>query len=110
MSEDGVSPVIGVILMVAITVILSAVIAAFYFGLEGTVESDDLVKEIHNITVTEVRGEYLWSGLRWYRCSTCVGIVAGDNVTAIVLPYREWAWSYEILEVLAVTGGDHDHV
>src|SRR3972149_60908 len=34
--EDAVSPVIGVILMVAITVILAAVIAAFVFGLGGT--------------------------------------------------------------------------
>ena len=35
--EKGVSPVIGVILMVAITVILAAVIASFVFGLTGTV-------------------------------------------------------------------------
>ncbi len=34
--EEAVSPVIGVILMVAITVILAAVIAAFVFGLGGT--------------------------------------------------------------------------
>ena len=33
--EDAVSPVIGVILMVAITVILAAVIAAFVFGMGG---------------------------------------------------------------------------
>jgi flagellin-like protein len=32
---DAVSPVIGVILMVAITVILAAVIAAFVFGMAG---------------------------------------------------------------------------
>lgn len=32
-TEDAVSPVIGVILMVAITVILAAVIAAFVFGM-----------------------------------------------------------------------------
>lgn len=32
-NEEGVSPVIGVILMVAITVILAAVIASFVFGL-----------------------------------------------------------------------------
>ncbi len=37
-SEEAVSPVIGVILMVAITVILAAVIAAFVFGLGGTTE------------------------------------------------------------------------
>jgi len=37
--EDAVSPVIGVILMVAITVILAAVIAAFVFGMAGNVSS-----------------------------------------------------------------------
>jgi flagellin-like protein len=31
-NEDGVSPVIGVILMVAITVILASIVAAFLFG------------------------------------------------------------------------------
>ncbi len=36
--NEGISPVIGVILMVAITVILAAVIAAFVFG-EGPVEN-----------------------------------------------------------------------
>jgi flagellin-like protein len=35
--EDAVSPVIGVILMVAVTVILAAVIAAFVFGMAGSV-------------------------------------------------------------------------
>jgi flagellin-like protein len=35
--KDAVSPVIGVILMVAITVILAAVIAAFVFGMAGSV-------------------------------------------------------------------------
>ncbi|CAD7776403.1 Archaeal Type IV pilin, N-terminal [Candidatus Methanoperedenaceae archaeon GB50] len=33
MNEEAVSPVIGVILMVAITVILAAVIASFVFGM-----------------------------------------------------------------------------
>ncbi|MDI9645264.1 MAG: type IV pilin N-terminal domain-containing protein [Archaeoglobales archaeon] len=37
MDEKGVSPVIGVILMVAITVILAAVIASFVFGFGSTV-------------------------------------------------------------------------
>jgi flagellin-like protein len=37
--EEAVSPVIGVILMVAITVILAAVIAVFVFGLAGDLES-----------------------------------------------------------------------
>jgi flagellin-like protein len=47
-TEDAVSPVIGVILMVAITVILAAVIAAFVFGLAGTTGSSKNV----GLTVT----------------------------------------------------------
>ncbi|MEM0503892.1 MAG: type IV pilin N-terminal domain-containing protein, partial [Archaeoglobaceae archaeon] len=46
MDEKGVSPVIGVILMVAITVILAAVIASFVFGLSGT------VKKTYNVMIT----------------------------------------------------------
>ncbi|WP_346866047.1 type IV pilin N-terminal domain-containing protein, partial [Methanocalculus sp. MSAO_Arc2] len=40
---DAVSPVIGVILMVAIVVILAAIIAAFVFGMVGTVEGTKVV-------------------------------------------------------------------
>jgi flagellin-like protein len=42
-NEEAVSPVIGVILMVAITVILAAVIAAFVFGMAGNVKSTKVV-------------------------------------------------------------------
>ena len=41
--EDAVSPVIGVILMVAITVILAAVIASFVFGMAGSVQKTKAV-------------------------------------------------------------------
>ena len=41
-SEEAVSPVIGVILMVAITVILAAVIAAFVFGITPPAAAPDL--------------------------------------------------------------------
>ena len=41
--EEAVSPVIGVILMVAITVILAAVIAAFVFGMGSTLQKQYLV-------------------------------------------------------------------
>lgn len=37
-NDSGVSPVIGVILMVAITVILAAVMAAFVFGFSGNID------------------------------------------------------------------------
>jgi len=42
-NEEAVSPVIGVILMVAITVILAAVIAAFVFGMAGNVSKSKVV-------------------------------------------------------------------
>ncbi len=41
--EEAVSPVIGVILMVAITVILAAVIAAFVFGMAGNISKTKIV-------------------------------------------------------------------
>lgn len=41
--EEAVSPVIGVILMVAITVILAAVIATFVFGMAGDIQSTKTV-------------------------------------------------------------------
>jgi len=46
-NEDAVSPVIGVILMVAITVILAAVIAAFVFGMTG-----DMPGSMKNVIMT----------------------------------------------------------
>ena len=42
-NEEAVSPVIGVILMVAITVILAAVIAAFVFGMSGNIQTNKQV-------------------------------------------------------------------
>jgi len=46
-NEDAVSPVIGVILMVAITVILAAVIAAFVFGMSENIPEN---KEVYVTT------------------------------------------------------------
>ena len=42
-NDEAVSPVIGVILMVAITVILAAVIAAFVFGMSGQITKTKIV-------------------------------------------------------------------
>ena len=62
--DRGVSPVIGVILMVAITVILAAVIAAFVLGLGDTNESAPTVTWDYeydesggNLTVTNTGGD-----------------------------------------------------
>ena len=42
-NEEAVSPVIGVILMVAVTVILAALIAAFVFNMAGSMQSSKTV-------------------------------------------------------------------
>lgn len=48
-NDKAVSPVIGVILMIAITVILAAVIAAFIFGMAGDITSG------HTVAVTALK-------------------------------------------------------
>jgi archaeal type IV pilus assembly protein PilA len=48
-NDEAVSPVIGVILMVAITVILAAVIASFVFGMAGNISKTKVVA----VTVTK---------------------------------------------------------
>lgn len=61
--EGAVSPVIGVILMVAITVILAAVIAAFVFGMAGNVSKTKIVSftvvksAADSITITNMGGQ-----------------------------------------------------
>ena len=42
-NEEAVSPVIGVILMVAVTVILAGIIAAFVFNMAGSMQSSKTV-------------------------------------------------------------------
>ena len=72
-NEEAVSPVIGVILMVAITVILAAVIAAFVFGMTGNVQTTK------NVAVT-----------------------VGQNANNIVLTYQGGA-DADTLDYLKVT-------
>lgn len=57
--DDALSPVIGVILMVAITVILAAVIAAFVFGVSGNIKRVGDHTTL-NETITVV--DKVWSG------------------------------------------------
>lgn len=60
-NEEAVSPVIGVILMVAITVILAAVIAAFVFGLAGTTSTTKNVGLIAGLNASNY-GIITWQG------------------------------------------------
>jgi len=70
-NEDAVSPVIGVILMVAITVILAAVIAAFVFGLGGSqqaaptasiVASNNPDTQVYDLKIQHKGGDMLKGG------------------------------------------------
>ena len=58
-SDGAVAPVIGVILMVAITVILAAVVAAFAFGMSGNaLREGDYSPPNETITIVDK----IWSG------------------------------------------------
>jgi len=97
-NEEAVSPVIGVILMVAITVILAAVIAAFVFGMAGNIQKTHIVsvtgqRSSTGITVTNNGGQDVTSlsyanvtvpgtaGLTCsnYTASTNTNLAAGAN-------------------------------
>ena len=54
-NDSAVSPVIGVLLMVAITVILAAIIAAFVFGMAGTIQQSHVVA----ITMSQPDGTHI---------------------------------------------------
>jgi archaeal type IV pilus assembly protein PilA len=57
--EDAVSPVVGVMLMLVVTLIIAAVVSGFAGGLiKGTKESPDLTMEVHIVNT----GTYLGSG------------------------------------------------
>lgn len=102
LTEDrAVSPVIGVILMVAITVILAAVIGTFVLGLGQNVQSTpqatfsfDFDTSVPNVTVTHNGGDRLSQGDNtndvrivaedgsskdWINSSTGGSIAAGDS-------------------------------
>ena len=57
-NDDAVSPVIGVILMVAITVILAAVIAAFVFGMAGNIQKTKIIAATAQSSGTDIYVTY----------------------------------------------------
>ena len=61
-NDDAVSPVIGTILMVSVTVILAAIIAAFVFGMVSDVKSTKVVAitsahQGNNLILTNMGGQ-----------------------------------------------------
>ncbi|MFW6017675.1 MAG: type IV pilin [Halapricum sp.] len=97
--DDAVSPVIGVILMVAITVILAAVIATFVLGLGESVSStapqanfqtdyDDPDLTISHTGGDEIDGDNLYltdvdskDRYEWQADGDVTTVTAGDSVT-----------------------------
>lgn len=92
-NDEAVSPVIGVILMVAITVILAAVIAAFVFGMAGNVSKTKVVSVTAqragatSIQLTNMGGQDVGAltgtiAITGDLTSTTLGTAVGNTATA----------------------------
>ena len=114
-NDEAVSPVIGVILMVAITVILAAVNAAFVFGMSGNITKTKIVAvtaqqpDVNHITVTYQGGQDAGSFT-----SGNVTVTPG-NTTACSLTYSPSPQlTTEVGSTVTVTGAgcfnNKDHV
>ena len=80
-NDDAVSPVIGVILMVAITVILAAVIAAYVFGMGSNVSKQYMVGAvISQISDSQIDITYLGGGDASYVDYITVMIMTSDGI------------------------------
>jgi len=86
-NDEAVSPVIGVILMVAITVILAAVIAAFVFGMSGNISKTKTVavttQKVDSNTITIINnGGQDGNSLRFMNVTTApdpIGTAVGGT-------------------------------
>jgi archaeal type IV pilus assembly protein PilA len=81
-NEEAVSPVIGVILMVAITVILAAVIAAFVFGMSGNINKTKVVA----VTVQQPSSDKIvvtYNGGQDSGSLTTIHVVINDGATTV---------------------------
>ena len=109
-SEDAVSPVIGVILMVAITVILAAVIAAFVFGMAGNVSKTRSIavtatKQGTNISVTNNGGPDIQD-----LSSFNVSMIPGNGSTTPVNPAGLTTVVGSTVKFKAGQGTEKDHI
>ncbi|RXE55397.1 hypothetical protein ABH15_11660 [Methanoculleus taiwanensis] len=120
-NEDAVSPVIGVILMVAITVILAAVIAAFVFGMAGSVDTQKNVaigvKQVatNNLQVTVQGGQDL-PELQYLKVTidggTAIYTIDGQSTLEATTAVKVVTSSLSVGEVFTAAGlsDSNDHV
>ena len=109
-NDEAVSPVIGVILMVAITVILAAVIAAFVFGMAGNVAKTKNVAATAqvvgaNIVITYQGGPD--SGLLATTGNPIVGAVYNNAGTAQTVPAFPAAATLKVGDSVTVAKTDN---
>lgn len=91
--EDAVSPVIGVILMVAITVILAAVIAAFVIPMASNVETTKSVAATAKQVGSEIIVTYQ-GGQDDFRIGNITATVDGANSSTITDPSVGTSWTF----------------
>ena len=81
--EEAVSPVIGVILMVAITVILAAVIAAFVFGMGSSLKKNYIVaataSQVGNDIIVTYQGGPDHAAVKWFNITTVVSATTNTS-------------------------------
>jgi len=113
-NEEAVSPVIGVILMVAITVILAAVIAAFVFGMSGSIQKTKTVAataqqtDANTIVLTYQGGQ---------DSQTCVGIywtssaAAGSESSTVLMGYTSAQTALTVGQTATIAASSQkDHI
>lgn len=103
--EEAVSPVIGVILMVAITVILAAVIAAFVFGMGSSLKKNYVVaataSQVGTDIVVTYQGGPDHAALTWFNVTQ-----AGTNTTGITKANASVGYTVTFLSVASAGNSD----
>jgi flagellin-like protein len=113
-NDEAVSPVIGVILMVAITVILAAVIAAFVFGMAGNISKTKVVAATaQKTTATNIQLTYQGG----QDSSSCIGIAwtsattTGSTLGTTMMGLTSGTTSLTVGKTSMITGNSgKDHV
>lgn len=103
-NEQAVSPVIGVILMVAITVILAAVIAAFVFGMSENIQGSYVVA----ITMSQPDGTHITlTNMGGQDSGSLVSVTVTGDLKTIPAPIAAGVGSTNTYELSTGVGQKH---
>jgi archaeal type IV pilus assembly protein PilA len=98
--EEAVSPVIGVILMVAIVVILAAIIAAFVFGMVGTATTSKNVGLQMTLSQTVNSVDILFAGGSDLNSLRSIQVTSNGINSTAAGPATEYTWAAGIITPL----------